>query len=443
MSDLPWGWAETTIGEICHLVNGKAFKPSDWTAAGLPIVRIQNLNRPESKFNHFDGNVEPHFLVENGDLLFAWSGTPGTSFGAHIWRGPTAVLNQHIFNVRFDRELIDPIFLRYAINQTLDEQIAKAHGGVGLRHVTKGKFERTVIGLPPLAAQRRIVAKIDSLTGNSKRAHEHLDHIPRLVEKYKQAILTTAFRGDLTREWRVARGSLPWKSVSVEEVASSLFDGPFGSNLKSNDYTDAGVRVVRLENIGHLRFFAEKETYISEGKYRRLQRHTLAPRDVLVSSFVAEEMRVCVVPEDLPTKAINKADCFCIRADAQICSPEFLAFRLASKETYSALEGAVHGATRPRISLTQLRTFRFDLPSLEEQNEIANRITSAYAWIDRLAYETHSARKLIDHLDQAMLAKAFRGELVPQDPNDEPARVLLDRIKMRRGDATSVRRRKH
>lgn len=440
MSDLPQGWAGTTIGEICDLVNGKAFKPSDWSASGLPIVRIQNLNRPDTKFNHFDGAVDERFLIEDGDLLFAWSGTPGTSFGAHIWNGPKAVLNQHIFNVRFDRNAIDRNFLRHAINQTLDEQIAKAHGGVGLRHVTKGKFEETEVPIPPLAEQRRIVAKIDSLTGKSRRARDHLDHIPRLVEKYKQAILAAAFRGDLTREWRETRGEGPWRDVSVSDLSLSLFDGPFGSNLKSSDYTEQGIRVVRLENIGHLGFIREKQTFVSEEKYAGLTRHTLQSNDILVSSFVADEMRVCLFPHDLDTLAINKADCFCIRPDISAVIPKFVELRLASSETYKALEEAVHGATRPRISLTQLRSFRFDLPSMEEQTEIVQRIESAFAWIDRLAADSTSARKLIDHLDQSVLAKAFKGELVQQDPADEPASALLDRIRAERAATPKTKR---
>jgi type I restriction enzyme S subunit len=82
--------------------------------------------------------------------------------------------------------------------------------------------------------------------------------------------------------------------------------------------------------------------------------------------------------------------------------------------------------------LTQLRAFRFDLPSVGEQVEIVNRIESAFAWIDRLGLEITSARKLMDHLDQAVLAKAFRGELVPQDPSDEPGSALLERIRAER-----------
>lgn len=440
MSIPPLGWAKATIGEVCDLVNGKAFKPSDWSKSGLPIIRIQNLNKPSVKFNHFDGEIEDRFLVEGGDLLFAWSGTPGTSFGAHLWNGPKAVLNQHIFNVRFDQKSLDRNFLRHAINQTLDEQIAKAHGGVGLRHVTKGKFEETEVSVPPLPEQRRIVAKVDSLTGKSRRARDHLDHIPRLVEKYQQAILAAAFRGDLTREWRELHGEGSWCDVSVSDLSLSLFDGPFGSNLKSSDYAEQGIRVVRLENIGHLRFIRDKQTFVSNEKYAGLTRHTLKPNDILVSSFVADEMRVCLFPDDLETLAINKADCFCIRPDINAVIPKFVELRLASSQTYKALEEAVHGATRPRISLSQLRSFRFDLPSLEEQAEIVRRIQSAFAWTDRLFTDVNGAHKLIDHLDQSVLAKAFKGELVPQDPTDEPASALLDRIRAERAAAPKAKR---
>ena len=206
-----------------------------------------------------------------------------------------------------------------------------------------------------------------------------------------------------------------------------MFDGPFGSNLKSADYTDAGIRVVRLENIGHLEFLESKRTYISKEKYEGLKRHTLRGGDILVSSFIADEIRVCRFPSGLSATAINKADCFCIRVDQSCCSSRFLELRLACRSTFEALEAEVHGATRPRISLSELRGFRFELPGLQQQELIVERIENAFIWIDKLACDAMTARKLIDHLDQAALAKAFRGELVPQDPSDEPASVLLER----------------
>lgn len=99
---VPGNWCWTRIEKLCSLSNGKAFKPMDWSETGIPIVRIQNLNNSKAEYNLYSGIVEDKFRLCGGELLFAWSGTPGTSFGAHIWWGKEAVLNQHIFRVDFD-----------------------------------------------------------------------------------------------------------------------------------------------------------------------------------------------------------------------------------------------------------------------------------------------------------------------------------------------------
>lgn len=162
--DLPGNWKWIGIGDQLHLLNGMAFKPTDWTGSGLRIVRIQNLNNPDAPFNFCDPEMaRERSLIDDGSFLISWSGTPGTSFGAFIWdRGP-AVLNQHIFRCDFKTQAFIASFLRLAINGRLDEMIAKAHGGVGLQHITKGKLEALLIPLPPLSEQHRIVAKVDEL----------------------------------------------------------------------------------------------------------------------------------------------------------------------------------------------------------------------------------------------------------------------------------------
>jgi type I restriction enzyme S subunit len=171
--DLPSSWVWVRIGDQLELLNGMAFKPTDWTASGLRIVRIQNLNNPGAPFNH----CRPEFarersLIDDGAFLISWSGTPGTSFGAFIWdRGP-AVLNQHIFRCDFKTEAFTARYLQVAINGRLDEMIAKAHGGVGLQHITKGKLEALLIALPPIAEQHRIVAKVDELMALCDRLEE-------------------------------------------------------------------------------------------------------------------------------------------------------------------------------------------------------------------------------------------------------------------------------
>ena len=220
-----------------------------------------------------------------------------------------------------------------------------------------------------------------------------------------------------------------WEELRVLDVAEQVFDGPFGSHLKTIDYTASGVRVARLENIGWMTFLAEKEAFISPAKYKTLTRHTLKKDDVVFSSFLSEETRVALLPDSWSGKAINKSDCYCVRVDQRCCLPKFLMLRLACRSTFHLLGEDVHGATRPRINLGQLKNFTFSLPSLPEQQEIVRRVDNLFSMADRIEARLNTAQSAVECLTPATLAKAFRGELVPQDPNDEPASVLLNRLK--------------
>ena len=158
-------WPMVAIGEVCNLTNGRAFKPQDWKRAdsgGLPIVRIQNLNAPDSDFNYYTGEVRDRYLINQGQLLFSWSGSRGTSFGAHIWNGGKAILNQHIFKVEFDQIRATKMYLLYALNRAVAEVEQNLHGGVGLVHITKGNLERIQIPIPPLTTQQALVAEIEA-----------------------------------------------------------------------------------------------------------------------------------------------------------------------------------------------------------------------------------------------------------------------------------------
>ncbi len=163
---IPEGWEWVRLGSFLEMINGRAFKPHDWISYGLPIVRIQNLNNPNKPFNYCDEEtVKQQHIIKNGSFLISWSGTPGTSFGAFIWKGGKAALNQHIFSCFQVGDPFADTFLMRAINARLDFLISKAQGGVGLRHVTKGTLEKMLLPLPPFAEQKRIVEKVDELMG--------------------------------------------------------------------------------------------------------------------------------------------------------------------------------------------------------------------------------------------------------------------------------------
>lgn len=421
MSEYPASWVSAEIGSLCSLVNGRAFKPSDWTDHGRPIIRIQNLNSADAKFNHFSGQVEGKFLVKNGDLLFAWSGTPGTSFGAHVWNGEQAILNQHIFRVEFPEHLIDKQFFKFAINQRLDELIDKAHGGVGLRHITKGKFEETTIQLPPLAEQLRIVAKLSGLTACTARARAELERVPVLVDHYKKMLLEALYSGDLTNDWRKQQ-SLPNPKVTrLGDVASDL---SYGTSSKSSKV--GRVPVLRMGNIqnGELDWgdlvYSIDETEIA--KYK------LVKGDVLFNRTNSPELVGKTATFDSSREAIFAGYLIRVRCSNRLL-PDYLTYCLNSPAGRQyCWRVKSDGVSQSNINATKLADFAFPLPSVQEQTEALKRTQAAFQWLDRVGGEHGAAARLVSHLDQAILAKAFRGELVPQDPADEPASVLLARI---------------
>ena len=168
---------------------------------GLPIVRIQNLNDEKAPFNYYDKSVEEDVHLYGGELLFAWSGTPGTSFGAHIWRNQEAVLNQHIFKLLFDETALFKPYYMYALNQRVGSLIKAAHGSAGLQHVTRGVFGSTLIPLPPFAEQIRIVEKLNVLfpiVDHYSSAYNNLNNLQSAFpEALKKSILQEAVQGKL------------------------------------------------------------------------------------------------------------------------------------------------------------------------------------------------------------------------------------------------------
>jgi len=163
----------------------------------------------------------------------------------------------------------------------------------------------------------------------------------------------------------------------------------------------------------------------------------VGPND-LVITITADLGRVGLIPSDLGPAYVNQHV-----ALVRLKAPEnaaFIAWYLASDIGQEQLVERNRGATRAGLGLDDIRAVRIPVASGVAQQATINRVETAFAWVDRIASETTSARKLINHLDQAILAKAFRGELVPQDPNDEPASVLLERIKADREDIRPARR---
>jgi type I restriction enzyme S subunit len=160
--DLPRGWVWVRVNDTGTYTNGLAFKPSQWKTTGRPIIRIQNLTDETNEFHYTDGDFSDDVIVRDGDLLVSWSAT----LEAFIWHRGEGVLNQHIFRVEPCDSLVDRTFLYWLLRQAIRDIANSEHAhGLAMKHVNRGPFLAHVVGIPPLAEQHRIVARVDELMG--------------------------------------------------------------------------------------------------------------------------------------------------------------------------------------------------------------------------------------------------------------------------------------
>ncbi|MFW1889492.1 restriction endonuclease subunit S [Acinetobacter johnsonii] len=268
---IPSKWEWVRLGDILEMLNGRAFKPTEWIEEGLPIVRIQNLNNSEATFNFCDeGSVDNRHIINNGSFLISWSGTPGTSFGAFIWNGGKAALNQHIFSCFQLVEVYYSQFLMLAINARLEELIAKAHGAVGLQHITKGKLEALPLVLPSKKEQQRIVSKVDELMqlcdqleqqqNLSSEAHD------QLVDTLLSVLSNSSDFDEFQQNWqRISENFdlLFTTEYSIEQLKQTILQlAVMGRLVKQNSNDEPASELLK-------KIAEEKSKLVKEGKIKQ------------------------------------------------------------------------------------------------------------------------------------------------------------------------------
>lgn len=178
-------WTSMKLGDLCKLGGGHGFRPRDWSDHGMPIIRIQNV-RGSADFNYFDGEVDPSWVVEPGELLFAWAGVPGVSFGPGIWRGPRAVLNQHIYRVT-PNEGVERDWLHEVLLYLTPLIERRAHGfKSSLLHIRKIEFTSQQILVPPSDQQRILAAWMSGI----RRSHQDIKQRSESVERIYKILLS-------------------------------------------------------------------------------------------------------------------------------------------------------------------------------------------------------------------------------------------------------------
>ena len=165
------------LGDIATYINGYAFKPSDWSDTGLPIIRIQDLTGNLYQANRYNGEYAPKYEVNDGDVLISWS----ASLGIYVWHGEKALLNQHIFKVVFDKTEISKTFFVHQVENILEKAASEAHGAT-MKHLTKPVFDALPFYLPPLDEHRKIAAVLDRVSDLIAKRCQQLDKLDLLIK---------------------------------------------------------------------------------------------------------------------------------------------------------------------------------------------------------------------------------------------------------------------
>ncbi|TFD13796.1 restriction endonuclease subunit S [Cryobacterium sp. TMT1-21] len=386
----------TPVSRLAQFVNGRAFKPGDFTDEGLPVVRIRELLNPEVEPDRFDGAVSERNRIHNGDLLFAWSATLAVRF----WNRGDAVLNQHLFNVIPHPGVSKP-YLRWALDHAIEDLAGHMHGSA-MTHITLEMLKNVYVALPTAVRQQRIAEYLDRETGQ----------IDALITKQEQLVETLAERLDVQWSGLVAGLEREFPIVQLRRVVSSIVDGPFGSSLTSAHYSDSGARVIRLGNIGVFEFRSVDEAFIPLEYASQLGNHAVVAGDVLVAGLGDEKMplgRATMVPVGLGP-AIVKADCYRVRPTS-VLRPEFLAWMLSSPQLREQFRVLSRGSTRSRLNTAVVREARLALPPLDEQELVLKKFREARQEFVALSVKARQMAEVLMERRQALIRAAVTGKI--------------------------------
>lgn len=311
--EIPIDWKIVELSDLCILVNGMAFKPEDWKTQGLPIIRIQNLNNEKANFNYYDEPVEEKYYVDNGDILFGWSGNLGTSFGAHLWKNGKAILNQHIFKV-IPNDSVSPDFLFYMLNRLVKEIELETHGSIGLVHVKKGYLESRLIPLPTIKEQQKVASILLNVDSLIIQTQKEIEQTQRLKKGLMQKLLTrgighTKFKEHFfTKNGIIYLGTIPYdwdiktiKQLENENQIIGFQDGNHGElHPKGDDFTDEGkpfITASQIDGDGNINLDQCKK--LPESFWKKLRIGFSQANDVLFTHN-ATVGRVSVLPNNFP-----------------------------------------------------------------------------------------------------------------------------------------------
>lgn len=384
------------LGDICDIKSGgtpSRRKKEYWDNGNIPWVKIGDIKGKyifnTSEFITEEGlNKSSAKLFKKGTLLYTIFATLGEVAILDI----DATTNQAIVGIYHTNE-VDKNYLYYFL-KSKKEYVNNIGRGVAQNNINLAILKDIDIYLPPILEQKEIAKILDKAQVLIDKRKEQIKALDELVKSQFIEMF-----GDKDK----------YTYIKIEELVSNksdIVDGPFGSNLKTVDYVDDGVRVIQINNIGESSFRDKNKKYITEEKYKSLLKHSVVPGDIVVAKMGEPIGRACILP-DYISKAVIVADCMKIRPNLAIINRKYLEFLLNTEEVKTQFRKYSQGSTRVRLNLTMLRQVEVLYPPIELQNQFADFVNQ----VDKLKFEMEKSLKELEDNFNSLMQKAFKGEL--------------------------------
>lgn len=480
MSELPPGWIAARIGEFAEVRLGRQRSPdrhsgpnmrkylraANVTWAGLDLSDVKEMDFSEEELRTF--------RLQEGDILLSEASGSAREVGkAAVWQGeiPDCCFQNTLVRVRSPKALA-PYLHRHLFADARLGRFADASRGIGIHHLGREAVENWTVALAPLGEQGRIVDRLDAVQMRSRAAREALAAVPSLLDTLRRSVLAAAFRGDLTAGWRAKNPDVEPASKLLERVRaerkrlwehanakkkyvepapvdeSGLPDLPDGwawarwdevgfsqngRSFPSQDYADTGTRLLRPGNLhvsGALTWTEANTRHMPDAWATKHPDFVVGPSEI-VMNLTAQSLK----DEFLGRVCLTQAGEQCLlnqriaRLTPVLLEPEYVLWVFKSPVFRRFVDGLNTGSLIQHMFTSQLANFAFPVAPAAEQRELLRVVRSSMECVGRLAGALTDLSDELDLLDQSTLSRAFRGELVEQDPNDEPATKLLARLR--------------
>lgn len=460
-TDLPPSWAVTTLGTVTDYGKTVKVEPADIPASAW-VLELEDIEKDSSRIlQRLTQSQRQSLSTKNrfdaGDVLYGKlrpylnkvviADAPGfcTTEIVPVQAGP-ALERRYLFHW-----LKHPAFLKY---------VEAASHGMNMPRLGTDAGRAAPLILAPRPEQTRIADQLDTMLARIQACQDRLEAIPALLKRFRQSVLTAAVSGDLTSEWRDTEGqndtlpafaegnladttqaglalSLPgsWRIVQARNVVQPDAGIVYGI-VQPGPKLANGIRYVQTTDIVDGRIQLQSLCHTSEEIANGYRRSSIRKGDVLLG--IIRALKVAVVPEDLEGANISRSVARLRPREGVL--PKFLAYALQSPVVQEWLRSQHRGMDMPVLNLSEVRLAPIPIAPIGEQAEIVGRVDSLFALADAIQTRYTAALGQMERMAPVLLTKAFRGELCPQDPNDEPASALLARVAAERNAPAPTRR---